>query len=376
MLFNAVFCTWVVIFALDNRAPGAEVDSGPAAPTNQNSELQATNRPVQATDRDVIQQAIEQLRRESESVLRPSAGPPSTTNSVTVADRTDALEERLGGIERTLRLQHQTELEAVQSSNRTILIVAGLLAGAVLMGILCAVLVLTRTINRLCEATSRLSLGEGWGHAPALPALPAGELQTDAVSQVEQVNDWFNGAIERLEKRIREMEQTADPPPLAALESDAPINAPAEGEAKSVGEPIDTEAEPGMGAVTHEQASDRPPAPPDAAEEQASHLPLLLGKGQALLNLGQAEEALRCFDQAAALDSSHAETFVKRGIALEKLQRTEEALMSYNRAISADSSMTLAYLYKGSVCNRLQRFHEALECYEKALRIEPKSVAS
>src|SRR5206468_4080927 len=148
---------------------------------------------------------------------------------------------------------------------------------------------------------------------------------------------------------------------LTALESNLPLNPPAKGEPQTFGEPIDTEGGPGKGAVAHEYASDRPPGPPGADEGEASHLSLLIGKGQALLNLGQAEDALRCFDQAAALDSTNAETFVKRGIALEKLQRTEEALLSYNRAISADGSMTLAYLYKGSVCNRLQRFREALD---------------
>ncbi len=372
VLLNTAFCASVVFFTAQHGALCAEVDPVPAAPTNQSSELQATNPPDSTTDRDVIQQAIEQLRRETEPVLKPPIEPPSTTRSLAAPDKTDVLEERLGSIERALRLQHQSQLEAVHSSNRTILIVAGMLAGSVLTGILCAVLLLTRTINRLCEATTRLSVEGGWRNGPALPALPAGDLPASAVSQVEQVNDWFNGAIERLEKRIREMEQAADQRPLSSLESNFPINPPARAEAKPAGDPIDTEGGPGRGASAHEHASVRPPGPPAGAEEQASHLSLLIGKGQALLNLGQAEEALNCFDQAAALDPNNAGTFVKRGIALEKLQRTEEALMSYNRAISADSSMTLAYLYKGSVCNRLQRFHDALECYEKALKIEPK----
>ena len=112
-----------------------------------------------------------------------------------------------------------------------------------------------------------------------------------------------------------------------------------------------------------------------ATGEYAPHVSLLLGKGVALLNLGRADEALRCFDEAATLDPTNAETLVKRGMALEKLQKMEEALSSYNRAIAADNSMTLAYLYKGAACNRLQRFREALECYDKALDIEPKTVA-
>jgi tetratricopeptide (TPR) repeat protein len=119
------------------------------------------------------------------------------------------------------------------------------------------------------------------------------------------------------------------------------------------------------------------PGPAEAADLQpVDQVSLLLGKGQALLNLGEAEQALSCFDQAVALSPNHADALVKRGMALEKLQRMEAAIESYDRAIAANASMTLAYLYKGAVCNRLQRFREALECYENALKSEQKLAVS
>jgi tetratricopeptide (TPR) repeat protein len=108
----------------------------------------------------------------------------------------------------------------------------------------------------------------------------------------------------------------------------------------------------------------------------ASRASVLLGKGQALLNLDATEQALQCFDEVLAAEPNHAEALVKRGMALEKLQDWEQALESYDRAIAIDSSLTVAHLYRGGVCNRLQRHREALESYEKALRSEKKIRAS
>src|SRR5439155_24077380 len=192
--------------------------------------------------------------------------------------------------------------------------------------------------------------------------LAAGELPARALSQAERVNARFIRAVERLEKRIGEMElMTAQRPP-AALESHLPTSPATAAGANPIGEPIGSEEQPGAGALPAERGD-------------ASRVSLFwIGKGQALLNLGQTEEALGCFDEAVELDPGNAEAFVKRGMALEKLHRLEEALACYDRAIAADGSMTLAYLYKGAVCNRLQRFREALECYEKALKMEPKAV--
>jgi tetratricopeptide (TPR) repeat protein len=98
---------------------------------------------------------------------------------------------------------------------------------------------------------------------------------------------------------------------------------------------------------------------------------VLLGKGQALLNLDAPEQALACFDEVLGLDPNNAEAYVRRGLAF-KLQNWEQALENYDRAIAADQALTIAYLYKGGVCNRLQRHKEALESYEQALQTESK----
>ncbi len=106
--------------------------------------------------------------------------------------------------------------------------------------------------------------------------------------------------------------------------------------------------------------------------ERDARVALLLGKGQAHLNLQQADMALKCFNEVLELEPTNAEASVKKGMALEKLGSLDEAIECYDRAIALDNTMTMAYLSKGGVFNRLERYGEALQCYEQALRAQQK----
>jgi tetratricopeptide (TPR) repeat protein len=114
----------------------------------------------------------------------------------------------------------------------------------------------------------------------------------------------------------------------------------------------------------------------DIAAEEAERVSLLLGKGQSMLNLDDAQAAAECFEQALRIDPSNAEAWVRKGTALERLQQLNEAVECYDRAIASDGSLTIAYLHKGGLFNRMERYNEALECYEKALRTQEKRRAS
>jgi len=341
-LFGAGLTVCVMIFSSRQIGLSADTDSPGVNPENQPLQSQETNLPASSVSSEVIQQVVQQLRREMELFAKqPPAEPESITNSVAAPDRAEALEQRLVLVERMLQAQRQSELETVHSSYRALVIVAGILGGVVLAGILCAVVVLTRAMNRLSDLALRLP-ASGYQN---LPGLAASELLTGTFSQAEQINARFIGTVERLEKRILEMEQLGGQRLPAALENPDPTHPSSTTAAKPVG------------------------------EESVPQFSVLIGRGQALLNLGQVEEALHCFDRAITLDPRSADALIKRGMALEKLHKMEQALDSYDRAIAADSSMTLAYLHKGAVCNRLQRFQEALACYEKALKTEPLPAA-
>jgi len=335
------------------------------APINAVSE---TNAPVvpDAQTQEMIRQAIEQIRHEA-TLVSTQFLEQTSRNVEIVAHRLDeTLKTRLGVIEQSLNEQRRRELEAMQNSNRTLLLIAGIFGVVGVLGILIAAAIIVRAMNRLSEVALALPAGHGLTSA----VLGAGDVSSAGQTQLDQASIRFLGAIERLEKRIQELE-------LTTQSNDVDVeHRTVDGELKAVasntvlapftdGKAAGKDFHPA--ALTSERIDDMDPT------AQAS---MLIGKGQALMNLGQAEEALNCFENAVRLDPANADALVKKGMALEKLQKIEEALASYDKAIATDSSLTLAYLYKGAVCNRLQRFREALECYEKALKTEQKPVPS
>jgi tetratricopeptide (TPR) repeat protein len=267
------------------------------------------------------QLAIERTRMEMDEAATRNAG---------------ALAARLRTIEESLASQRVRELEAMQSSNRTMLLVAGTFAGFGFLAMLFTAYFHWRAMNRLSEVSGGFSLSHTLGAGSALATIGPGDAHLVSVAPVEQSNTRLLGAIDRLEKRILELEQTAHHPLPASAEGANGSGAPGEGQLPNTSSRIGT----------------------------------LLGKGQALLNLDQAEEALVCFDEVLALDPNHAEGLVKKGAALERLRKLTEAIECYDRAIEADQSMTMAYLCKGGLFNRMERFSEALECYEQALRTQ------
>lgn len=256
------------------------------------------------------------------------------------AETAKAFGARLQGIEQALVLQRAQELEAMQSSNRVMLIVAGLFAALGLLAMFFMAYFQWRTINRLAEISAALPAAHALGPSPSFTALGAGEAHMVAVGPAEQSNQRLLGALEQLEKRIHQLEHTTSPSLHA-------------------------------GGSPDQKANPAIPLPNGAtATPENAQITVLLGKGQSLLNLEQTEEALACFDQVLALDPNHSEALVKKGAALERLRKLDEAIACYDRAIAADSSMTLAYLYKGGLFNRMERFGEALQCYEQALRTQ------
>jgi tetratricopeptide (TPR) repeat protein len=260
---------------------------------------------------------------------------------------------------------HERQMEAVQSSNRTILLAAGVFAAVGLVGLIFISLILVRAIGRFSELavvhSQRPMLGQGT--AMTVPALGPGE-SVGGRGAAEQAAGRFQGALEQLQRRIQELEHELHTPPPSLLPPEPSVQPAARPRL-----PLPAELPPhGVANIqTFRPAVDA--APPSRAS-------VLLGKGQALLSLDAPEQALTCFEEALNLDPGNADILVKRGMAFEKLEDWDQALDSYNRAIAADSTLTVAYLYRGGVCNRLQRYREALESYEDALRTEKKSRAS
>ncbi len=224
------------------------------------------------------------------------------------------------------RARQQAEAER---ANRTILWVTSAIGGVGLLALLFTALFQWRAINRIAEI------------AGVHPQLPGASRQGLLVAEtggfsgqtVALANQRLMSMIDRMERRILELEHTAVPPP--------PAEPPAESE-----------------------PARRPVGNPD----QAAAIIALLGKGRSLFNANKAEEAMACYDEILRLDTDNPEALVKKGAALERLKQDHEALRCYDRAIQVDRKMTLAYLGKGGVYNRLERYDEAVECYDQALQ--------
>jgi hypothetical protein len=332
-------CAWLVLALVSLSAPcwAAEPVSPAAVPerTDNTNSQDILRGYLQVQERlHAIQLAIEQSRTQAE---------------ITTEQNAKTLGSRLSDIEQTLTSQRAQELDAMQSSNQMMLFVAGGFAVLGFLAILFMAYFQWRTISRVAEITTALPISHALGVGPPFAALGEEETHLVSIGLPEQSGQRLLGALERLDKRIHELEHSAHPP--------SPEGTSLNQEAH--------DAPPSSNGDATEAASAAAAEPPEATD-----ITVLLGKGQSLLNLGQVEEAVACFDQVLALDATHSDALVKKGAALERLRKLDEAIACYDRAIAADGSLTVAYLHKGGLFNRMERFNEALECYEQALRTQ------
>jgi tetratricopeptide (TPR) repeat protein len=266
----------------------------------------------------------------------------------TAEQTAQTLEERLKTIEQSLNSQRSAEVEVLRNFNRVMVIVAAASAGIGLLALALMAYFQWRTVNRLAEITAALPAAHALAAGTPLAALGAGDAPQVTVGPAEQSSQRLLGALEQLDKRLQQIEHSERP---------HLTEGPVSGNGASLG-PV---APNGHSAPEGELVSD-----------EAGRIHVLLGKGQSLLNLDNAEGALECFNQVLALAPKHTEALLKKGAALERLRKLEEAVACYDQALAADSSLTLAHLYKGGLLNRMERFDEALQCYELALHTQEK----
>jgi tetratricopeptide (TPR) repeat protein len=270
----------------------------------------------------------EQLRAMQLAVER------SREEAATAATRyAETTSTRLQLIEESLSAQRAREFEAMQKTNRLMVALGGAFAGVGLLAMVFTAWLQWRATGRLTELVAGASANRSF--IPAEPRF--------AIEASPEAGARLSGAIERLEKRILELEHATAAPLKDVAHAGADVSSAPDGNGNAA-----------------------------APSDKTAQITLLLGKGQSLLNLDKTEEAVACFDEVLALDENNTDALVKKGVALERQRKLNEAIECYDRAIAADSSVAIAYLYKGGICNRLERFSEALECYEQALRAQEK----
>jgi tetratricopeptide (TPR) repeat protein len=309
----------------------------------------ATNLPNQAS----IAQLQEQLRLTQMAIENESK------------NNSELLSARFQALEQTIAAQHATDMEAVEKTQQFTWLFGGLLGVLTLAVLLLMAYFQWRALAQLVEISRTQSSSF---------LLAGGSAVTATVSQmaepgrlaVENSNSRLLGSVERLERRIAEMEQ-ANRPQLPAAGKPAPT--PPTPISPLPNEPApatDSHASAPVGKPVTAPA----PAPqnPDDREECIANL---IAEGQTLLNNNESHKALECFETALGLHPNHCEALVKKGTALERLGHFDEALACYDLSIKMSAS-TIAYLQKGGLLNRMARYDDALKCYEFALHAQEK----
>jgi len=286
------------------------------------------------------QLALERNRQETEALAAKNA---------------EAVAARFKAIEEALTTKRVTELEtmkgsmatlerSMESNNRMLMTVAGTIASVGFLVLLLTAYLQWRSVSRLAEFAAIVQSAR-----VALPPPRPAEAQLLGAGDVTQSGGRLTSALTQLEKRILELEHTTHTPAETKV-------------------------------VTAVSATETPPpngvSGGNGHHEQTGHDAVLLAKGQSLLSMDKAAEALECFEEILKTEPDHAEALVKKGIALEELRRLDEALQCYDHAIAANGELTIAYLQKGGLFNRLERYEEALQCYEQALQAQEKAHAS
>lgn len=311
------------------------------------------------TNSEELLQAIQQVQSQVQS-NQVAIERNERQISATAEENSQALSNGLKRIESNFAAQQEDfsarnaqDLQTMQSSNRSMLLVAGVIASIAFLGMLISGFFQWRTSKVWGEISAMLPSAR-----EALRVSRPAEVTTTGAAvnlpaPIGDINVRLLGAIEQLEKRIQRLEQG----PEAALRIAAP-----EGSATGPAHPTNASTGGGTAAVTQSSAT-----------AQAVQISALLNQGQTCLKENDLESALRFFEQALSLNPNEAEVLVKKGVTLERMQRPTEAIDCYDRAIAANAGMTSAYLRKGSLYNRAERFKDALECYEQALQAQEES---
>jgi serine/threonine protein kinase/Flp pilus assembly protein TadD len=95
------------------------------------------------------------------------------------------------------------------------------------------------------------------------------------------------------------------------------------------------------------------------------------GRGNAKVQLGRIDEALKDFDAALGLQPDNAGTYVNRGNALERSLRYDEAVADYGSAICLQPDEAGLHMNRGKIYWKMDRLEEADADFKAVLAIEP-----
>jgi tetratricopeptide (TPR) repeat protein len=300
--------------------------AGVFAATNSLPAADATN----AATQNALAQIQEQLRAAQTAIADIRA-----QDQAEAATNTAALTVRIESLEQTVAARHAAEIESAHKAQDLTLLLAAAFALAGLAAMLLVFYFQLRAFSQFAEISARqVALNSRNSSLIGVAGELTAGFSAPARATVETSNTRLLTLVERLEKRVVQMEQAARHSLPGASPGLLKTNGHGEPDARIRG---------------------------------------LLADGQTLLNAEQPENALKLFEEALYLDPQNADVLVKKGGALERMNRIDDAIACYDRAIELDPSATMAWLQKGGLFNRLARYDEAMQCYEKALQAQDKA---
>jgi len=102
-----------------------------------------------------------------------------------------------------------------------------------------------------------------------------------------------------------------------------------------------------------------------------------IDKGNALVEQGNYEEAVKALDNATKLSPQDKHIWMSKGLILSAhLSRYNESIEAYERAIHIDPGEADAWFGKGAALNKTGRYEEAITSLDRAIELDPKSVAA
>ncbi|MEG4577250.1 tetratricopeptide repeat protein [Microcoleus sp. N3A4] len=93
--------------------------------------------------------------------------------------------------------------------------------------------------------------------------------------------------------------------------------------------------------------------------------------GNTLLELGQLERAISCYQRAIQLQPSYADAYHNLGEVLSLQGKWEEAIAAYRQAIDLNPNFDAPHYGLGKAWASLDRREEAIACYRRAIELNP-----
>lgn len=92
-------------------------------------------------------------------------------------------------------------------------------------------------------------------------------------------------------------------------------------------------------------------------------------KGIGLIQKGQIDEAIACFDSAIKINPNEYQAWYNKGTTLELMERYADAIKCFDEVNRIDPEYSRAWVLKGHSLAKLTRYDEAQSCFDRAQKL-------